>query len=108
MCYTSNAYNGSIEYEKIKKNNYIVTSSYTFNDESINSQGGANYYYYIYYASNSTITQYTIWEKYAETGSQSSSSHPIELEVRPIIKIKTGIYENGGTGSNSTPWKMTN
>ena len=102
------------DFTTIRNNSLTILNKYPLtrkNSESRswtgNQEGGANYYYYIYYANNTTTTQFIIWEKYAGTGGQSSTSHSIGLEIRPIVRIKADIYENGGNGSSSSPWKMT-
>lgn len=102
------------DFTTIRNNSLTILNKYPLtrkNSESRswtgNQEGGANYYCYIYYANNTTTTQFIIWEKYAGTGGQSSTSHSIGLEIRPIVRIKADIYENGGNGSSSSPWKMT-
>ena len=54
------------------------------------------------------MEKFKVWDKYAGTGGQSSSGYSMELGVRPIVRLKIGIYKNGGSGTSSNPWKITN
>lgn len=102
------------DYNAIKNAGLLNSSKYVINNKHSesrsytgNQEGGANYWYYIDYLSGSTIQSFTIWTKYAGTGGQSSTSYSINIGVRPIITIKANIYEDGGSGTSSSPWKMT-
>ena len=99
----------------IKNKNLTITDYYAINKQDYttqswtgNQEGGANWYYYIYYAYVGTMEKFKVWDKYAGTGGQSSSGYSMELGVRPIVRLKIGIYKNGGSGTSSNPWKITN
>ena len=102
------------DFTAIKSKGLTISQTYAVNKQDYTSQswtgnqeGGANWDYYIYYANIATLEKFNVWDKYAGTGGQSSTGYSMDIGVRPIITIKANIYEDGGSGTSSSPWKMT-
>ena len=101
------------DFKTIKNNSLTITDHYVINKQDYesrswtgNQEGGANWNYYIYYANASTIEKFTIWYKYAGTGGQSSNGYSINLNIRPIVRLKANLYTNEGNGTSSNAYNI--
>jgi len=103
------------DFETIKNAGLTISASYVADMKSdtansgaiIGNQSGSTYRYYIGYANQSEIKYVESFYVYGGTGGSSRSSTANTLGVRPIIRLKAGIYKDAGVGSSGSPWTMT-